>query len=131
MQNDAQASLPVIDIAPLAGNGAAAAEVGAAIDRACRESGFFYVVGHGVDPEALRRLDRVARSFFALEPEEKMRIRMALGGRAWRGYFPVGAELSSAPTIPRCARRRRCTAGTSFRSVRPSCVERCSITSPR
>ena len=24
-----------------------------------------------------------------------MRIRMALGGRAWRGYFPVGAELTS------------------------------------
>ena len=27
--------------------------------------------------------------------DEKMRIRMALGGRAWRGYFPVGAELTS------------------------------------
>ena len=24
-----------------------------------------------------------------------MEIRMALGGRAWRGYFPVGAELTS------------------------------------
>jgi polar amino acid transport system ATP-binding protein len=89
------ASLPVIDIAPLAGEDAAAAQVGAAIDRACRESGFFYVVGHGVDPEALRRLDRLARAFFALDLEEKMRIRMALGGRAWRGYFPVGAELTS------------------------------------
>ncbi|HEX2463284.1 MAG TPA: 2-oxoglutarate and iron-dependent oxygenase domain-containing protein [Thermoanaerobaculia bacterium] len=88
-------SLPIIDIAPLSGGGAAAAAVGAAIDRACRESGFFYVVGHGVDPDALRRLDRLSRAFFALDLEEKMRIRMALGGRAWRGYFPVGAELTS------------------------------------
>jgi isopenicillin N synthase-like dioxygenase len=89
------ASLPIIDIAPLSAAGDAAAAVGTAIDRACRESGFFYVVGHGVDPDALRRLDRLSRSFFALDLEEKMRIRMALGGRAWRGYFPVGAELTS------------------------------------
>ena len=88
-------SLPIVDIAPLAGAGVAAASVAAAIDRACRESGFFYVVGHGVDPAALRRLDRLSRAFFALDLEEKMRIRMALGGRAWRGYFPVGAELTS------------------------------------
>ena len=93
-------SLPIIDIAPLSGGGAAAAAVGAAIDRACRESGFFYVVGHGVDPDALRRLDRLSRAFFALDPEEKMRIRMALGGRAWRGYFPIGGELTSgAPDL--------------------------------
>jgi isopenicillin N synthase-like dioxygenase len=88
-------SPPIVDIAPLAGDGGAAASVAAAIDRACRESGFFYVVGHGVDPAGLRRLDRLSRTFFALELEEKMKIRMALGGRAWRGYFPVGAELTS------------------------------------
>jgi polar amino acid transport system ATP-binding protein len=88
-------SLPIIDIAPLSGDGAAAAAVGAEIDRACREWGFFYVVGHGVDPDSLRRLDRLSRAFFALDREEKMRIRMALGGRAWRGYFPIGAELTS------------------------------------
>ena len=105
-------SLPIIDIAPLSGDGAAAAAVGAEIDRACRESGFFYVVGHGVDPDALRRLDRLSRAFFALDLEEKMRIRMALGGRAWRGYFPVGAELTSGkpdqkegPLLRRRARR--------------------------
>lgn len=27
--------------------------------------------------------------------ERKIEIRMALGGRAWRGYFPVGGELTS------------------------------------
>jgi isopenicillin N synthase-like dioxygenase len=88
-------NLPIIDIAPLGGTAAEAATVATAIDRACRESGFFYIVGHGVDPAGLRRLEELSRRFFALPLEEKMAIRMALGGRAWRGYFPVGAELTS------------------------------------
>ena len=66
-----------------------------AIDRACREFGFFYVVGHGVDPSLVARLDRESRAFFALPDEEKGAIAMHLGGRAWRGWFPVGGELTS------------------------------------
>jgi isopenicillin N synthase-like dioxygenase len=38
---------------------------------------------------------RLSREFFALPLETKMEIQMALGGRAWRGYFPVGDELTS------------------------------------
>jgi isopenicillin N synthase-like dioxygenase len=87
--------LPVIDLAPLGGTAAEARTVASAIDRACRDSGFFYIVGHGIDPARLRRLEHLSREFFALDLEEKMAIRMALGGRAWRGYFPVGAELTS------------------------------------
>ncbi|MCF8259122.1 MAG: hypothetical protein K9J06_16325, partial [Flavobacteriales bacterium] len=34
-------------------------------------------------------------AFFSLSEEEKMRIAMEKGGRAWRGYFPVGGELTS------------------------------------
>ena len=62
---------------------------------ACRDVGFFYVVGHGIDRELLRRLEQTSREFFALDHEEKMAIRMERGGKAWRGYFPVGAELTS------------------------------------
>ena len=87
--------LPVIDVAPLARGEREEAGVADAIGRACREFGFFYVVGHGIDPDHLLRLEDLARRFFALDVEEKMAIRMALGGRAWRGYFPVGAELTS------------------------------------
>jgi isopenicillin N synthase-like dioxygenase len=36
-----------------------------------------------------------SRRFFALPEPEKMRIAMARGGRAWRGFFPVGGELTS------------------------------------
>ena len=86
-------SLPVIDVAPLFGREHAARQaVADAIGAACRDTGFFYATGHGVDPS---RLDALAREFFALPEEEKMAIAMARGGRAWRGFFPVGGELTS------------------------------------
>jgi isopenicillin N synthase-like dioxygenase len=65
------------------------------IEAACREHGFFYVTGHGVAPDLLARLTRACAAFFALPQAAKMEIAMARGGPAWRGYFPVGAELTS------------------------------------
>jgi isopenicillin N synthase-like dioxygenase len=65
------------------------------LHQACTESGFFYVVGHGVDEDLIARLEKLSRQFFALSKPEKMRISMAQGGRAWRGYFAVGDELTS------------------------------------
>jgi isopenicillin N synthase-like dioxygenase len=90
--------LPVIDVSALMVDGpdeAALAAVASQIDAACRAHGFFYVRGHGVDEALVRRLERVAQSFFALDEPTKMQWRMALGGRAWRGYFPLGGELTS------------------------------------
>ena len=66
-----------------------------AIDRACRATGFFLVSGHGVDPTLLPQLDAAARTFFARPEPEKSAIAMARGGRAWRGWFPEGGELTS------------------------------------
>lgn len=80
-------SLPVIDLR----DSGAPGEIGAA----CRDNGFFYIVGHGVDPSLPARLEQLSREFFAKPTDEKLAIRMQLGGRAWRGYFPVGAELTS------------------------------------
>ncbi|VTU25091.1 2-oxoglutarate-dependent ethylene/succinate-forming enzyme [Variovorax sp. PBS-H4] len=88
-------SLPVIDIAPLVARAPGQAEVAAQIGRACRAHGFFYVSGHGVDPGLTRRLEDLSRAFFALPEATKMQWRMELGGRAWRGYFPTGGELTS------------------------------------
>ncbi|HKY15382.1 MAG TPA: 2-oxoglutarate and iron-dependent oxygenase domain-containing protein [Microthrixaceae bacterium] len=82
--------VPVIDLSDLA---AASATVAAELDRACRELGFFVIVGHGV--EGIDRLDALAREFFALGEEEKDEVSMARGGRAWRGWFPLGGELTS------------------------------------
>jgi len=90
------ASIPVVDIAPLAaGDRAAAADVISALDAACRSDGFFYVAGHGVSPALRGSLERLARAFIAQDAATKLQIPMSLGGRAWRGYFPVGGELTS------------------------------------
>ncbi len=89
------ADVPVIDIGPLVTGAGDAAGVAAELDAACREVGFFYVVGHGLDPDLADRLDALSREFFALPEEEKAEIAMARGGRAWRGWFPVGGELTS------------------------------------
>src|SRR5258708_6820646 len=85
--------LPIIDVAPLLGRDEGARRaVADAIGRACRDNGFFYATGHGVDAS---RLDALAREFFALPEDEKLTIAMARGGKAWRGFFPVGGELTS------------------------------------
>jgi len=86
--------VPIIDIEPLAGGGREAMRTARALDEACRESGFFYVVGHGVDPTLRDRLETLARQFFARPETEKGEIAMVRGGRAWRGWFPVGGELT-------------------------------------
>jgi isopenicillin N synthase-like dioxygenase len=43
----------------------------------------------------LAGLDAAARAFFSLPDNDKREIEMARGGRAWRGWFPVGGELTS------------------------------------
>ncbi|MEY2452708.1 MAG: hypothetical protein QOD92_2282 [Acidimicrobiaceae bacterium] len=81
--------LPVVDV-----SGGVAA-VAAEIDAACQDMGFFFVAGHDVSIELQDRLDALAREFFAMDDARKATIDMKLGGRAWRGWFPVGGELTS------------------------------------
>jgi isopenicillin N synthase-like dioxygenase len=88
------AGLAVVDVGPLVSTLASRAAVAHEINRACRDCGFFYAANHGVPGDLLRRLDEESRAFFARPIEEKLAIRMELGGRAWRGYFPVGGELT-------------------------------------
>jgi isopenicillin N synthase-like dioxygenase len=91
----APGSVPVIDIAPLLAGADVPTDVSSGLDAACRDTGFFYVSGHGVDPSLIERLDASAREFFALSEGEKEIIAMSRGGRAWRGWFPLGGELTS------------------------------------
>lgn len=86
--------VPVIDIGPLRAK-KDRQTTAAALGAACRDTGFFYVVNHGVDENLQRELEAVSRRFFSLDLSEKMKIEMARGGNAWRGFFPVGQELTS------------------------------------
>ncbi len=90
-------SIPVIDISPMISGFEASTvqAVGDKVRRACRDFGFFYVTGHGISVDLQNRLESLSRQFFAMDFEDKMSIAMKRGGRAWRGYFPVGDELTS------------------------------------
>lgn len=86
--------IPVIDISGLlkTDNGTAIAKQ---MKTACINHGFFYVSNHGVSAYLQSELERLSHTFFQLPLEEKMEIEMKKGGKAWRGFFPVGAELTS------------------------------------
>ncbi len=95
MSHDPTSQVPIIDVAPLVTGAGDQEAVAAAMGLACRENGFFYVIGHGVGEDLNRRLEDLGRAFFDQDVETKLEIRMALAGKAWRGYFPVGDELTS------------------------------------
>jgi isopenicillin N synthase-like dioxygenase len=90
-------TLPIIDMADLfdPADSAAQAKIASRLTDACEAYGFFYIVGHNIRRETLEALEQQSRAFFAQPLDEKMRIAMSRGGRAWRGYFPVGGELTS------------------------------------
>lgn len=91
--------VPTIDVSPLLSNSPADDEhrkqVIADIGDACRRCGFFQVVNHGVDEELAHQLETASRQFFALPRPVKRQIEMSCSGKAWRGYFEVGEELTS------------------------------------
>jgi isopenicillin N synthase-like dioxygenase len=93
-QNDFS-QIPIIDISALIGRTEDRHQVAAKIGQACRECGFFYIVGHGVDEHLQRQLEEISRRFFDQDLDTKREIRMSRGGKAWRGYFAVGDELTS------------------------------------
>lgn len=92
------AGIPVIDIAPLFNEGLHS-ELGEECVRrigdACRTAGFFYVVNHNVPATLLDQLDKASEAFFAEPPAVKAEIAMAKAGKSWRGWFPVGNEMTS------------------------------------
>jgi isopenicillin N synthase-like dioxygenase len=90
--------IPVIDISPLVHSVASENDlqrVATEIRQACCDHGFFYIKGHGVSEQLQADLEAVSQSFFSLSEADKMKIAMPLAGTAWRGYFPVGNELTS------------------------------------
>ena len=88
-------SLPLIDVSPLINGGSGVSACAREIDRACRESGFFRITGHGVSSELQMLMDDLSRKFFDQPEAEKAKCAMPLAGTAWRWWFGVGGELTS------------------------------------
>eukprot|EP01040_Poterioochromonas_malhamensis_P000877 gene877-930_t len=65
------------------------------INYASQNVGFFYISNHGVSEDFIDSLIDTSKAFFHLPTETKYRIAMTSGGKAWRGYFGVGDEVTS------------------------------------
>lgn len=87
-----QSYIPIIDISPLYSSHAKDwQEVADAIDQACRESGFFYVVGHSITQARIRELSDLYQRFFALPVDQKLKIDITKTTHH-RGYGHFGTE---------------------------------------
>lgn len=87
-------TIPVVDLC--------GRDAPAEIQKACRETGFFYVAGHGISQHLIDAQFEYARRFFALPLEEKLRLHMK-NSPATAGYEPIGGQTldSQDPAAPK------------------------------
>src|SRR3979409_2367850 len=82
--------VPVIDVAPYFSGAPDGKRRGAdQLGRACREVGFYVIVGHGVDPALVDEVEAVSREFFDLPIDEKMQLHVGSAPGAV-GYAAIG-----------------------------------------
>ncbi len=85
-------TIPVIDIAPLVtGSLEQAQTVATALGRACRDVGFFYVIGHGIPPTLRTRVFEHSAAFFT-GPASVREAASFTGAGGNRGYIRLGGE---------------------------------------
>lgn len=115
-------ALPVLDFARYLDPAEKAAFL-ADLRRAARDSGFFYLINHGVDAGLQRSVQRLARQFFALPDTQKQQVAMihsphfrgynraaselTRGQPDWREQFDIGAERPALPLSERAPRWQR------------------------
>ena len=87
--------IPVIDLTGTFVSDDAREDAARLIHRACRETGFFYVSGHGIDPLLVESQLAAARRFFAQSDGAKQAVSKAHSPH-WRGYEGVGAQVLDA-----------------------------------
>jgi isopenicillin N synthase-like dioxygenase len=109
-------ALPVLDISKLQGDSAQREAFLEELRRTAHEVGFFYVSGHGIPQASIDEMLALARRFFALPDEEKLKIEMihsphfrgytrvgmeiTRGQRDWREQIDIGAEREALPRTP-------------------------------
>lgn len=87
--------VPIIDVSSLRQETKNTQAIAKELRKACTKYGFFYISNHGISEQLQQDLETLSHQFFQLSLDEKMQINMTLGGKAWRGFFPVKGELTS------------------------------------
>ncbi|KAK7262952.1 hypothetical protein RJT34_30534 [Clitoria ternatea] len=88
--NEFSDEIPVISIAGIDEVDGRRGEICNKIVEACENWGIFQIVDHGVDPKLVSKMTLLAKEFFAMPPEEKLRFDMS-GGK--KGGFIVSSHL--------------------------------------
>ena len=95
-------TIPTIDVSSFALGAERTAEsdaIAAAIDRACRETGFLLIAGHGIARSTRSAMFEQLERFFALPVAEKERIAIGKSS-CHRGYVALATEsLDDANTL--------------------------------
>lgn len=109
-------TLPVLDLARLDAGPVERAAFLDEVRRTAYDLGFFYVTGHGVDPDLIDQVLSLSRRFFALPEADKLAIEMVnspyfrgynrkgqeytRGQRDWREQVDIGPEREPLPRTP-------------------------------
>ncbi|SED85632.1 Isopenicillin N synthase [Rhizobiales bacterium GAS191] len=88
--------IPVIDIGPYLRHEPEGQAVIAAVETACRDTGFFLVTGHLVSPEITQRLYQLARAFFDCPEDYKRAHGRGAGVIGGMAFSPLADEALSA-----------------------------------
>lgn len=85
-------SIPIIDLEGFYGSDSSEhLRIAMQIDDACRNIGFFSVIGHQVPAELIAQVDSSSREFFALPLEHKLALKRPKDDQV-RGYSAIGNE---------------------------------------
>ncbi len=90
------ASIPVVDLSPLAEGERGRAAVADAVVAAYGEVGFAYLVGHGVASDLIDGVFTASREFHGLPLERKMAIELDANHR---GYIPIASSTDRTSTL--------------------------------
>jgi isopenicillin N synthase-like dioxygenase len=91
MTQSASQTLPTLDFRRFEAEPAERASFLAELRAAARGPGFFYLVGHGVEPDLIDQVLKLSRRFFALPEADKLSIEM-VNSPHFRGYNRAGYE---------------------------------------
>jgi isopenicillin N synthase-like dioxygenase len=116
-------AIPLLDLASFDAGESERAAFLSELRNAARHVGFFYLVGHGVEPDLLAGLMDCARRFFALPERDKLAVEMVnsphfrgytriawertRGRQDWREQIDIGAERPAFPRIGEAPAWRR------------------------